>query len=143
MATTSPRKRQNTCPPKNISCHNCGVQQLLVAVQCSQTLSLLGAEASPGSAWLTAAGSLQQTNRETAMEGGRGGGWGGIKDKQKQTQTSRATEAVCESHVRQSTLWRKQQLVCTLTALQGLWPPQPQLWKSRKRRDGRAMEGGC
>lgn len=34
------------------------------------------------------------------------------KKKNKQTQTSRVTEAVCESHVRQPTLWRKQQLVC-------------------------------
>lgn len=55
-----------------------------------------------------------------------------MKDKQKQTQTSRVIEAVCESHVRQPTLWRKQQLVCILTALQGLWPPQPQIWRSRK-----------
>lgn len=36
-----------------------------------------------------------------------------MKDKQKQTQTSRVIEAVCESHVRQHTLWRNQQLVCT------------------------------
>lgn len=48
-----------------------------------------------------------------------------MKDKEKQTQTSRVIEAVCESHVRQPTPWRKQQLVCTLTALQGLWPQQP------------------
>lgn len=71
----------------------------------------------------------QKEERETDMEGEMGGR--SMKDKQKQTQTSRVIEAVWESHVRQHTLWRKQQLVCTLTALQGLRPSQPQLWRSR------------
>lgn len=69
--------------------------------------------------------SNRQTERgekKTKLEGGMDGK--SMKDKQKQTQASRVIEAVGESCVRQSTLWRKQQLVCSLRARHGLWNPQ-------------------
>lgn len=47
-----------------------------------------------------------------------------MKDKQKATQTSKVAGAVHASCTVQPTLWRKQQLVGKLTALQGLWLPQ-------------------